>query len=62
MDMSAEAFESLSTRLHSHTKRWIKADQHAQMLRHSDPTVMDIYDTRTAKGMRISPTTCVLCS
>lgn len=53
MDLSAEAFESLSKRLKKHTKQWLKADQYAQSKRDTDPSLMDIYDTVTAKGMHI---------
>ena len=51
MDLSAEAFESISKRLKKHTKQWLKADQHAQLHRNDDPSLMDIYDTTTSKGM-----------
>ena len=53
MDLSAEAFDSLSKRLKTHTKRWLKADQHAQLNRNADPSLMDLYDTATSKGMHI---------
>ena len=51
MDLSAEAFKSISKRLKKHTKQWLKADQHAQLHRNDDPSLMDIYDTTTSKGM-----------
>ena len=53
MDLSAEAFESISKRLKKHTKQWLKADQHAQLHRNDDPSLMDIYDTTTSKGMYV---------
>jgi flagellar motility protein MotE (MotC chaperone) len=53
MDLSAESFESLSKRLKKHTKQWLKADQHAQLHRNADPSLMDIYDTATSKGMHM---------
>ena len=49
MDLSADAFESLSKRLKKNTKRWLKADKHAQLNRHTDSSIMDMYDTSTAK-------------
>lgn len=51
MDLSAEAFGSLTKRLKKHTRRWLKAERHAQSKRSTDCTVMDIYDTVTVKGM-----------
>ena len=51
MDLSAEAFASLTMCLRKHTKQWLKADRHAQSNRSTDSTVMDIYDTVTVKGM-----------
>ena len=50
MDLSAEAFESIRKRLKKHTIQWLKADQHAQLHRNDDPSLMDIYDTTTSKG------------
>ena len=45
MDLSADAFDSLSKRLGKNTKQWLKADQNAQANRHSDSSIMDMYDT-----------------
>jgi hypothetical protein len=53
MDMSADAFESLSKRLRKNTKQWLKSDQHAQLNRHTDSSIMDMYDTSTAKGVGV---------
>ena len=52
MDLSAETFDSLSHRFRKKTKRWLKVEQHAQLNRHEDPALMDIYDTITPKGMK----------
>jgi flagellar motility protein MotE (MotC chaperone) len=51
MDLSAETFTALSKRLRQKIKPWLKAEKHAQLNRHQDSTLMDIYDTLTAKGM-----------
>ena len=51
MELSVEAFESISKRFKKHTKQWLKADQLAQLNRNADPSSMDIYDTATSKGM-----------
>ena len=51
MDLSAETLDSLSQRFRKKTKRWLKAEKHAQLNRHEDPALMDIYDTVTPKGM-----------
>jgi hypothetical protein len=53
MDLSAETFHALSKRLGKTVKPWLKAEQHAQLNRHRDSSLMDIYDTATAKGMDI---------
>ena len=53
MDLSAEAFESPNKQLRKNTKQWSKADQHAQLVRHADSSIMDMYDTSTAKGVDI---------
>ena len=49
MDLSADVFESLSKRLKKNTKLWLKADRHAQLNRHTDSSIMDMYDTSTVK-------------
>ena len=51
MDLSAEAFESLTMRLESHTEQWLKMDNRAQLERSTEPRAMDIYDTTTKKRM-----------
>ena len=51
MDISAETFTALSKRFKRKIKPWLKAEKHAQLNRHHDSTLMDIYDTLTAKGM-----------
>jgi hypothetical protein len=51
--LSAETLDALSTRLGTRTKRWLKAEQHAQLNRHGEPSLMDIYDTDTVKGLLI---------
>ena len=53
MDLSADAFDNLSKRLGKNTKQRLKADQHAQANRHSDSSIMDMYDTSTAKGLDV---------
>ena len=49
--LECRGIESISKRLEKHTKQWLKADQHAQVHRNDDPSLMDIYDTTTSKGM-----------
>jgi hypothetical protein len=51
--LSAETLDALSARLGTRTKRWLKAEQHAQLNRHGKPSLMDIYDTDTVKGLLI---------
>jgi hypothetical protein len=51
MDISAETFTALSQRFKRKIKPWLKVEKHAQLNRHQDSTLMDIYDTLTAKGM-----------
>jgi len=53
MDLSADTFQALSDRFKTNTKRWLKAERQAQLKRKDDATVMDIYDTATAKRMNI---------
>ena len=53
IDLSAEAFESLSKQLEQYTKQWSKAAQHAQLNRCTDSSIMDMYDTSIAKGMNV---------
>ncbi|KAN0140496.1 hypothetical protein V8E53_001705 [Lactarius tabidus] len=48
--LSAETLDALSARLGTRTKRWLKAEQHAQLNRHGKPSLMDIYDTDTVKA------------
>jgi hypothetical protein len=52
--LSAEAFQSLSIHLEKHTQQWLTQDQLAQLNRNVDPSVMDIYDTATVKGMHMN--------
>jgi hypothetical protein len=52
LELSSEAFITLSKRFKEHTKGWLKADKAAQQTRHRNPEVMDIYDTIKEKGMR----------
>ena len=54
MELSAEAFQSLSQHLEKHTSQWLIQDQHAQLNRNADPSLMDMYDTATAKGMHMN--------
>lgn len=54
MDISAEAFASLSNRLEKHVNQWLVVEKHAQQNRTIDVTSMDIYDTSTAKCMNIA--------
>lgn len=51
MDLSADAFDALTKRLGKTVKPWLKAEQHAQLNRHKDSTLMDMYDTAKAKGL-----------
>jgi hypothetical protein len=51
LDLSAEAFSSLSKRFKTETKEWLKADKVAQRTRHKKPEAMDIYDTAKEMGM-----------
>ncbi|KAH9022866.1 hypothetical protein EDB84DRAFT_1589486 [Lactarius hengduanensis] len=51
IDLSAETFDALNTRLGQKTKQWLEAEKHAQSKRHEDPTLMDIYDTVASKGI-----------
>jgi hypothetical protein len=53
LSLSAETLDTLSTRFVKKTKRWQRADHHAQLNRHKDSTLMDIYDTETVKGIII---------
>ncbi|KAH9016537.1 hypothetical protein EDB84DRAFT_1567201 [Lactarius hengduanensis] len=50
IDLSAETFDALNTRLGQKTKQWLEAEKHAQSKRHEDPTLMDIYDTVASKA------------
>jgi hypothetical protein len=53
ISLSAETLDTLSTRFGTRkTKRWEKAVHNAQLNRHQDSSLMDIYDTETVKGMR----------
>jgi hypothetical protein len=51
LDLSADAFDALTRRQGKKAKPWLKVEQHAQLNRHKDSALMDIYDTATAKGM-----------
>jgi hypothetical protein len=60
MDLSAETFDALSMRFRKKTRRWLAAERNAQLNRHEDSALMDIYDTAKLKGMdiaHISPVT-----
>ncbi|KAH9007794.1 hypothetical protein EDB85DRAFT_1904803 [Lactarius pseudohatsudake] len=52
IDLSAEILDNLNKRFKAKTKRWLKAEKHAQSKRHEDPTAMDIYDTVTSKEIQ----------
>jgi hypothetical protein len=54
LELSADAFLTLSKRFKQNTKEWLKADVAAQRTRHRKPEVMDIYDTAKEQGMRIA--------
>ncbi|KAN0128148.1 hypothetical protein V8E53_014063 [Lactarius tabidus] len=54
LELSAEAFQSLSLRLEKHTSKWLTQDQQAQIDRNVNPSAMDMYDTATAKGPSLS--------
>jgi hypothetical protein len=51
LELSAEAFLTLSKRFKQNTKEWLKADKAAQQTRNRKPEAMDIYDTAKGKGM-----------
>ena len=51
MVLSAEVFQALNKRFKRKTKHWLELEQNAQLNRHQDSTLMDIYDTTVAKGM-----------
>ena len=51
MDLSAEIYDALNQRFKRKTKRWLQLEQNAQVHRHEDSSLMDIYDTCVAKGM-----------
>jgi hypothetical protein len=53
MDLSADTFDALTRRLGKKVKPWLKVEHHAQLNRHKDTGLMDIYDTATSKGMEI---------
>jgi hypothetical protein len=52
LELSAEAFLTLSKRFKESTKEWLKADKAAQRTRHRKPEAMDIYDTSKEQGAR----------
>jgi hypothetical protein len=52
MELSADAFHSLSECLERYTNKWLTQDQHAQLNWHANPSLMDIYDTAKAKGIQ----------
>ena len=54
LDLSAEAFLTLSKRFKKQTKEWLKADNEAQQARSVHPEAMDIYDTVNEHGMHFS--------
>jgi hypothetical protein len=51
LELSAEAFVTLSKRFKKQTKGWLKADMAAQQTRYAKPEAMDIYDIAKEKGM-----------
>jgi uncharacterized protein YifN (PemK superfamily) len=51
LELSAEAFVTLSKRFREQTQAWLKADKIAQRSRQRKPEAMDIYDTVKEKGM-----------
>jgi hypothetical protein len=51
LDLSAERFDSLSRHLKKKTRKWLRVERNAQMNRHEDCTLMDIYDTPTVTGV-----------
>ena len=52
LELSAEAFLTLSKRFKANTKVWLKADKTAQQTRSRKPEAMDIYDTSKGTGTR----------
>lgn len=54
MDLSIKTYDALSKRFGSKTKKWLMEEKHAQLNRHEDSTLMDIYDTATEKGMDLN--------
>ena len=51
LDLSAEAFLTLSKRFKKQTREWLKADNEAQQARDTQPEAMDIYDTVKENGI-----------
>ena len=51
LELSAEAFLTLSKCFKGNTKQWLKADKTAQRTRSWKPEAMDIYDTSKGTGM-----------
>ncbi len=51
--LSADTFGALSKRFKEKINLWLRAEKHAQLNRHEDSTLMDIYDTISTKGMDI---------
>src|ERR1700761_4523772 len=54
MDLSAHTLDALKTRHGTKIKTWLESERNAQLNRHLDCKLMDIYDTKTTKGMTIS--------
>jgi hypothetical protein len=50
LELSADTFHALSKHFGKKIKQWLQTERHAQMNRHQDPTLMDIYDTETKKS------------
>lgn len=56
LELSANTFNALSKHFGEKTNQWLVTENHAQMSRHEDLSLMDIYDTVTRQstdGMNI---------
>jgi hypothetical protein len=54
LELSSEAFLTLSKCFKTNTKEWLKADKAAQRTRDRKLEAMDIYDTSKGNGMELS--------
>ena len=54
LELSVETFQALCDHFQPRIQKWLQEERAAQQRQHEDVTVMDIYDTTVAKGMRSS--------